>query len=72
MSNHHSRESINLHHSQVNEGKGRHEQRQVDRIQHYLEKSSEAWNDYKGMLAFGCLGVAYTTIGTAVYLGYIL
>lgn len=72
MSSHHSQKSINLHHSQVNAGKERREQRQIKRHEAYLAMRSEARLHYNIVLVFAFIWFAYLQIAPAVYLRYVL
>jgi len=69
MSCHRSQRSINLHHDQVNAGRTRHWQRQVDRAQDFLSTREQLRLEYDSMLVCGFICFAYTAIATAVYLG---
>ena len=71
MSNHHSQKSINLHHGQVSAGRGRRQQRQDARLQNFLSLREQLRLEYNFMLACGFICFAYTTLATAVYLGYV-
>ena len=72
MSSHHSQECFNLHHSQVNAGKARREQRREDRLRNFLETRRLLRSEYNCMLVFGFICFAYTMLATTVYLGYII
>jgi len=72
LSSHHSQEAINLHHEQVNAGKERKLQRQIDKQQRYLTLRNEARGNYNAVLCIAFVWFAYMQIATAVYLGYIL
>ena len=72
MSNHHTRKAINLHHDQVNAGKARRLQRQADRFSSYLVMSRQLRWKYNVVAIYAFIGFAYTTIATALYLGYVL
>lgn len=72
MSSHHSQECFNLHHNQVNAGKDRRWQRQVDRLQNFLAVRKQLRLEYSYILALSFICFAYTMIATSVYLGYII
>lgn len=72
MSSHHSQKTIKLHHDQVNAGRARRVQRQIDRTFKYLAGREEARMEYRYMQGFGFLCFAYTMLATAIYLGWIL
>lgn len=71
MSNHHSQQSILLHHKQVNDGKERRLNRQIERHQRYLTMRDEARSDYQCILNFGFIGFAYLMFAVTAYTGYI-
>ena len=72
MSSHHSQKCVNLHHAQVNAGRARRLQYQADRLKGFLIGREEARFDYSCMLVFGFICFSYTTLATAVYMGYII
>lgn len=72
MSSHRSQRCTNLHHNQVNMGKARRVQHQIDRLQNFLEMRKELKMEYDCMLSFGFICFAYTMIATSIYLGYII
>ena len=72
MSSHHSKKFFNLHHDQVNAGRAKRLERQIERLQGFLSGREEARLEYNCILVFGFICFAYTMIATAVYLGYII
>lgn len=72
MSSHHKQKFFDTHHDQVNAGRARRLQCQADRVQNYLAMRKQLRLEYNFMLVFGFICFAYTSIATAVYLGYVL
>ena len=72
MSSHHSEKCFNLHYDQVNSGKARRLQRQVERLQNFLDKRKELRMEYNCMLSFSFICFAYTMLATPFYLKYVL
>ena len=72
MSSHHSEKCFNLHHNQVNAGKARREQRQVERLRSFLEGREQLKMEYNCMLGIGFICFAYTILATAVYLPWLV
>jgi len=72
MSCHRSQKSINLHHDQINAGRDRRLQHQVERLQSFLNGREEARFEYNCALVFGFIYFSYIAIATAVYTRYIL
>lgn len=72
MSSHHSQKWFNLHHSQVEAGRARRLQRQVERIECFLTGQQEDRFEYNCMMVFGFICFAYTALMTAVYLGHMV
>jgi len=72
MSCHRSQKSINLHHDQINAGRGRRLHRQTERLQAFLNGREEARFEYNCILVFGFICFSYTAIATAVYTAFII
>ena len=72
MANHHSQESIDLHHRQVNAGKERRQRRLGERLGAYLIRRAEYYRDYWVVVGISVFCFAYGMIAIAVYLGKIL
>lgn len=72
MSSHHTQRCLNLHHDQVNAGRARREQRQVDRVRALLEGRQQAQAEGLCVQGFGVLCFAYTMLATATYLRFLV
>lgn len=72
MSSHHSQRCLNLHHEQVNAGKARKVQRQVERVRSFLEGREQAQAEGWCIRGFSVLCFAYTMMATATYLRYLV
>lgn len=72
MSSHHSKKWLNSHHDQVDAGRTRQLERQAERLERFLAGREEAQSEYRCMLIFGFICFAYTTLATALYLGYVI
>lgn len=72
MSNHYSSRGIELHHSQVDAGRGRRKLKAEARLQGFLTLRRRLRFEHNFVLACGFLCFAYTNLATAVYLGSIV
>ena len=72
MSSHHTQRCLNLHHDQVNAGKAKRAQRQVDRVRAFLEERQQSQAEGRCVQGFSVLCSLYTLLATATYLRFLV